>query len=148
MPKKLKTRKWPASSARIGVAAATMLALLLPVYPSAALATEDSNWRRGRIYYRMVCTDCHKEMAGEVISPMSRTISEWEAYVDADKHDATGKSDDSLRYYVSTSYRDSVKAENKAAAKFIDIPEEELLANLRAWVVHGAKDSDTPARCQ
>jgi hypothetical protein len=78
---------------------------------------------------------------------MSRTISEWNAYIDADKHDATGKSDGSLRYYVSTSYRDSVKGENKAAAKFITIPEEELLANLRAWVVHGAKDSDTPARC-
>ena len=95
----------------------------------------------------MVCTDCHKEMADKIIDPMSRTISEWQAYVDADKHDATGKSDGSLRYYVSTSYRDSVKADNKAAAKFITIPEEELLANLRAWVVHGAKDSDTPARC-
>ncbi len=147
MSKNVKIRKKPAALATSVAAAVSALTLLLAAYPSAALAAEDSNWRRGRIYYRMVCTDCHKETVGDTISPMSRTISEWNAYVDADKHDATGKSEGSLRYYVSTGYRESVKAENKAAAKFIAIPEEELLADLRAWVVHGAKDSDTPARC-
>ena len=111
-------------------------------------AAEEGNWRRGRIYYRMVCTDCHKEMAKQSISPMSKTIAEWKAYVTADKHDVSGKSNPSLKHYVSKAYRTEVKEENKAAAKFIDLPEEELLSDVRAWVVRGAKDSDTPARCQ
>ncbi len=106
------------------------------------------DWKRGRIYYRMVCTACHKAETGQSISPMSKTIAEWGEYVDTDQHDASARANPSLKYYVSREYRDSVKNENKAAAKFIDVPADELLADLRAWVVHGAKDSDTPARCQ
>ena len=82
------------------------------------------------------------------ISPMSRTIAEWKSYVAADKHDATGKSNQSLKYYVSSAYRESAKDSNRAAEKFLDQPEQKLLADIRAWVVRGAKDSDTPARCQ
>lgn len=116
--------------------------------PPVLAAEKEGNWRRGRIYYRMVCTTCHKEMAGKIISPVDKTIAEWTAYVDTGKHDATGKSNDSLKHYASTAYRESIKDTNKAAAKFIKLPEEELFADLRAWVVRGAKDSDTPARCK
>ena len=131
-----------------GITIPLLSALFLTGIAPPLPAAEDGNWRRGRIYYRMVCTACHKDMAEKAISPMSRTIAEWKAYVAADKHDATGKSNPSLKYYVSSTYRDSVKDKNKAAAKFLTLPEDELLADIRAWVVHGAKDSDTPARCQ
>ncbi len=128
--------------------AALFAGLLSVAFIAPAYAADDGNWRRGRIYYRLVCTACHKDMANKTISPMSRTIAEWKAYVATDKHDPTGKANPSLKYYVSQSYRADVKDTNKAAAKFIAIPEDELLSDLRAWVVHGAKDSDTPARCQ
>ena len=121
-----------------------VLAVMLPPVAGAA---DEADWKRGRIYYRMVCTACHKEMADK-ISPNSRTIAEWKAYIDADRHDASGRSNPSVKYYTSAAYRESVKAENKAAAKFIDVAEEALLADVRAWLVRGAKASDTPARCQ
>ncbi len=104
----------------------------------------DGNWKRGRIYYRMVCTACHTDQPGGSISPASMTIAEWGAYLDADKH-AKGK--DSVSYYVSREYRESVKDSNKAAAKFLEMPAEALMADVRAFVIHGAKDSDNPARC-
>jgi len=104
----------------------------------------DGNWKRGRIYYRMVCTACHTDQPSGSISPATMTIAEWNAYLDADKH-AKGK--DSVSYYVSKAYRESVKDSNKAAAKFIEMPDEALLADVRAFVIHGAKDSDNPARC-
>lgn len=104
----------------------------------------DGNWKVGRIYYRMVCTACHRDHAGGAIPPSNMTKAEWKAYIAADKH-AKGK--DSLKYYVSQEYRNSIKDTNKAAAKFVKMPDDEMLANVQAFVIHGAKDSDTPARC-
>jgi cytochrome c5 len=108
------------------------------------LYAEDGNWKVGRIYYRMVCTACHTDNAGGAISPSTMTKAEWKAYIAADKH-AKGK--DSVKYYVSQEYRNSIKDTNKAAAKFAKMPDDEMLANVQAFVIHGAKDSDTPARC-
>jgi hypothetical protein len=111
-----------------------------------AMAADDGNWKIGRIYYRMVCTDCHKQQAGGAISPSSYTKAEWTAYIEADKH---AKEKDSLKHYVSTEYRDSIKDTNKAAGnkKIAAKSAEELMADVHAFVIHGAKDSDTPARC-
>lgn len=109
-----------------------------------AAQAEDGDWKMGRIYYRMVCTACHKENAGGAIAPNTRTKAEWTAYIEADQH-ANGK--DSLKYYVSQEYRDSIKDSNKAAQKLAKKSNEELLADVQAFTIHGAKDSDTPARC-
>ena len=115
---------------------------ILPMTASAA----DGNWKIGRIYYRMVCTACHKEQAGGAISPSAYTKAEWSAYIEADKH---AKEKDSLKHYVSTVYRDSIKDSNKAAGnkKIAAKSAEELMGDVHAFVLHGAKDSDTPARC-
>ncbi len=125
---------------------AVSLALCLSgaILPMAQAA--DGDWKIGRIYYRMVCTDCHKKEAGGAISPSSYTKAEWAAYIEADKH---AKDKDSLKHYVSTEYRDSIKDTNKAAGnkKIVAKSDEELLADVQAFVIHGAKDSDTPARC-
>ena len=118
------------------------LMLALSALPYAAQAG-DGDWKRGRIYYRMVCTACHAQKVGS-IAPSTKTRAEWAAYIKADKH-AKGK--DSLKYYVSKAYRDSIKASNKAAEKFVDVSEQELLDDLRAFVEYGAKDGEKPASC-
>lgn len=120
-----------------------LLFLGLAASPIASLAA-DGDWKRGRIYYRMVCTACHVDKAGGTISPTTKTMAEWKAYIQADKH-AKGK--DSLKYYVSGKYRDSIKASNKAAAKFSDVSDEELMDDIKAFVTKGAKDGDAPAKC-
>ena len=63
------------------------------------------------------------------------------------EHDLHAKGKDSLKYYVSTKYRDSIKATNKAAAKYSDMSDAALLEDLKAFAIHGAKDSDSPAGC-
>ena len=50
----------------------------------------DADWKRGRIYYRSVCTACHAAQAGGSIAPSTMTKAEWIAYLQKDKH-AKGK---------------------------------------------------------
>ena len=114
------------------------------MFVSLSAQAVDGNWKRGRIYYRMVCTACHTDQAGGSISPATMSIADWNAYLDADKH---AKGLDSVSNYVSKVYRESIKDSNKAAAKFIKMSNDELMADVRAFVIHGAKDSDNPARC-
>ena len=104
----------------------------------------DGDWKRGRVYYRSVCTACHAAQAGGSIAPSAMTKAEWAAYLKADKH-AKGK--DSMKQYLSKPYRASIKAQNKAAEKFADVPEEELFEDMKAFVIKGAKDGDSPASC-
>jgi len=104
----------------------------------------DADWKRGRVYYRSVCTSCHAAQAGGAINPSTKTKAEWAAYLKADKH-AKGK--DSARQYVSTAYRASIKQGNKAAEKFAAVPDQELLDDVAAFVTKGAKDGDAPANC-
>ena len=124
------------------------LALTVSAVLVTTAAAEDGNWKRGRVYYRMVCTDCHKTMTGAAIAPNTRTIAEWTAYMDTDKHDASGKTKPKVSDYTSVQYRESIQDSNKAAKSFITVPDETLFMDVRAFVIHGAKDSDTPATCQ
>jgi len=104
----------------------------------------DGNWKRGRVYYQRVCTACHKAKTGAPVAPNSRTIADWTAYLNADKH---AKGTESLKNYLSTGYRASVKATNKAAEKYADIPDEQLFNDVKAFMLKGAKDGDAPASC-
>lgn len=104
----------------------------------------DANWKRGRIYYRSVCTSCHTAEPIGSINPSSRTMAEWTAYLAADKH-AKGK--DTVKQYVSKAYRASIKSSNRAAEKFADVPEQELAEDIKAFLLKGAKDGDSPASC-
>lgn len=122
------------------ITAAFIIGVLITPFNSIA---EEGNWKFGRIYYRMICTACHKD-AGGAISPATKTKAEWAAYLEADSHD---KGKDKVSYYVSKEYRESIKDSNRAAAKFMKNSDEELMANIRAFVIHGAKDSPNPARC-
>jgi len=121
----------------------TMVTMLTLMF-SATVSAE--NWKRGRIYYKMVCTECHKE-AGKTISPSEMTMAEWKAYLKADKHDKTGKSNGSVKYFISQKYRESVKDENRAAEKLVDVPDDDLFSDIETFLIKGAKDGDQPARC-
>lgn len=125
-----------------------LMCAALGIVMTGSAVAYDGNWKRGRVYYRQVCTDCHQTMAKKTISPNEKTKADWASYIAADKHDATKKSNPSLKYATSRAYRDSIKAKNKAAEKFLDVPDAELQADIKAWVIYGAKDSDNPSRCQ
>lgn len=107
-------------------------------------SAEEADWKRGRIYYRAVCTSCHVASPVGSISPSSRTQKEWAAYLKADKH-AKGK--ESVSQYVGKVYRASIRSGNKAAEKFADVPDDALARDVEAFLMKGAKDGDAPANC-
>lgn len=111
----------------------------------AAGQADEGDWKRGHVYYRMVCTPCHVETAGVAIGPNTRSRQDWTAYLQGDRH-AKGK--DSLKYYLGKAYRESIKGSNKAAEKYINIPEQALFDDLRAFVMRSAKDGDAPTGCR
>lgn len=121
--------------------------IVMASYMAGAMAGA-GNDKRGRVYYKMVCTVCHMTQAGKSIPPASRTMDGWRAYLVADKHDATKVSNGSVKYYLSQEYRNSIKDQNKAAKKFVKAPDDLMYADVHAFVVKGAKDSDTPATCE
>ena len=113
--------------------------LILPAAES--FAEGDGNWKRGRIYYRAACTSCHTAEIGESISPASKRIAEWEEWIE------TPEGAEHLAQYVSQDYRAEIAPDNKVAEKFAPIANDDLWADIRAFVIYGAKDSATPATC-
>lgn len=116
---------------------------------SSAAEAAKSNWKKGRIYYRMVCTECHAEQERGKISPAEKTKAEWAEYFEKNIHgpqDVFPKY--AASYFVSREYRESIKDTNRAAKKMLKVPEEALLEDVKAFLIHGAKDSDQPSRCE
>jgi cytochrome c5 len=121
-----------------------VLAVALGAGAVTAAQAYDSDWKRGRIYYRQVCTTCHTAELKKPIAPNDRTMAEWATYFQANKHN---KGKDTVNSYFSKQYRDSVKAKNPAAAKYADVPEKDLIEDVKAFVHKSAKDGDAPAGC-
>ncbi|MFC1589330.1 hypothetical protein ACFL3P_03560 [Pseudomonadota bacterium] len=122
--------------------------ILLLGFASVADAAK-SNWKKGRIYYRMVCTSCHAEQERGKISPAEYTKAEWADYFEKNVHGPQdGSPQSAVNYFVSSEYRESIKDTNRAAKKMLKVPEDQLLEDVKAFVVHGAKDSDQPSRCE
>jgi len=119
-------------------------ALLALMGASFSAQAYDADWKRGRVYYRSVCTACHVASPVGSINPSTKTKAEWTAYLLTDKH-AKGK--DTVSKYISKAYRASIKSTNKAAEKFADTPDQELFEDLKAFLIKGAKDGDSPASC-
>lgn len=111
---------------------------------SAAALAYDGDWKRGRVYYRGICTACHSSQTGEPFAPSAMTQAEWTAYLSADKHN---KGKDTVSQYFGKAYRASIKGTNKVADKFADVPDAEITADIKAFVIKGAKDGDSPASC-
>ena len=123
----------------IGIAAGA--AVLVSISSAQAY---DADWKRGRIYYRSVCTSCHVAQPIGSIAPSTRTKAEWADYMKADKH---AKGAETVSRYISKAYRAEIKAGNKAAEKFADVADEDLTADVAAFLARGAKDGDEPASC-
>lgn len=119
-------------------------ALLALMGASFSAQAYDADWKRGRVYYRSVCTSCHVASPIGSINPSTKTKAEWTAYLLTDKH-AKGK--DTVSKYISKAYRASIKSSNKAAEKFADTPDKELFEDIKAFLIKGAKDGDAPASC-
>ncbi len=119
-------------------------ALITLMGASVAAQAYEADWKRGRVYYRSVCTSCHVAMPVGSINPSTKTKAEWSVYLQADKH---AKDKDTVSKYVSKAYRASIKSGNKAAEKFADTPEKELMEDIKAFLIKGAKDGDAPATC-
>lgn len=127
----------------------TVAVIVLLGMSSVAEAAKKGNWKKGRIYYRMVCTECHTREAGGKISPAEKTKAEWLDYFERNLHgpqDAPKKY--AASYFVSREFRESIKDSNRAAAKMLKIPDDQLLEDVKAFLVHTAKDSDQPSRCE
>jgi hypothetical protein len=107
----------------------------------------DGDLKRGRLYYRQICTTCHQTALGKPIAPNERTKADWAAYIKADKHDKSGKSNPSVKYFMTKAYRETIKGSNKAAEKLLNANDAELFADVLAWVQYSAKDSDNPSGC-
>lgn len=118
--------------------------LAVTLLASTAASADDGDWKRGRLYYRSVCTSCHVKDAGGAIAPTVMTKAQWAAYLKADKH-AKGK--DSVKKYISQSYRNSIAGTNKLVAKMLDVSDADLMNDISAFVMKGAKDGDAPASC-
>ena len=127
----------------------SIIALVILSLGLSTLAEAKGNWKKGRIYYRMVCTECHIEQAGGAISPAEKTKAEWTEYFEKNLH---GPQDVSAKYaasyFVSREYRESIKDTNRAAKKMLKIPDDKLLEDVKAFLNHTAKDSDQPSRCE
>jgi len=108
----------------------------------------EGDLKRGRLYFRQICTACHQEMLGKAIAPNERLKADWTAYIKADKHDKSGKSNPSVKYFTTKAYRESIKGKNKAAEKLLNANDAELYADVQAWLQYSAKDSDNPSGCQ
>ncbi|TSA17918.1 MAG: cytochrome c [Betaproteobacteria bacterium] len=121
-----------------------LMALMLAAGAMSAAQAYDGDWKRGRIYYRQVCTTCHTAELKKAIGPNDKTQAEWAAVFKTDKH---GKGKDTVKHFFSKQYRDGIKATNAAAAKFAAVPENELLEDVKAFLNKSAKDGDSPAGC-
>ena len=121
--------------------------LLTALVLSELFSNQQADWKRGRVYHRLVCTSCHIDSIGRSISPMDKTVAQWTDYYQIGKHRSSANQVD-LKYYTSVEYRLSIKHYNLAAEKFIDLPSQQLQADILAFALRGAKDSTTPMRCQ
>lgn len=114
---------------------------------SASVFAYEGDLKRGRLYFRQICTSCHQTALGKAIAPNERAKADWAAYVKADKHDKTGKSNASMKYFTTKAYRETIKGSNKAAEKLLNANDAELYADVQAWLQYSAKDSDNPSGC-
>jgi len=118
------------------------------VTTSLAVSAYEGDLKRGRLYFRQICTACHQTVLGKPIPPNERLKADWVGYIKADKHDKTGKSNPSVKYFTTKAYRETIKGSNKAAEKLLNANDAELYADVQAWLQYSAKDSDNPSGCQ
>ena len=91
---------------------------------SAAMSpASKGNQKKGRYYFRTTCKTCHgKGDAGGEITPLSKTMAQWERYFERGKH-------------------------NKRAELLDDVMKPEQIVDVGAYLVEHAADSLQPETC-
>ncbi len=70
------------TSTKIAIAAALMGCLATQAY-----AAEGGNPKKGKHLYKKECKACHSQAGeGGELTPMSKTMSQWDRFFDKDKH--------------------------------------------------------------
>lgn len=70
------------TSTKIAIAAALMSCLVTQAY-----AAEGGNPKKGKHLYKKQCKACHSQAGeGGELTPMSKTMSQWDRFFDKDKH--------------------------------------------------------------
>ena len=65
------------------------LLLLATLAVALPLAAEGSD-TKGKYYFKKSCKACHVEGKGKVITPLSKTQSQWKKYFEGGKHQGEG----------------------------------------------------------
>ena len=77
--------------------------------------------KKGKFFYKKTCKSCHgKDGDGGEVTPISKTIKQWERYFKKDKH-----------------------GENKLSKEF----DSTQLIHIRTFLINHAADSDQPETC-
>ncbi len=67
----------------------TLSLFLVACCSSFALAVEDGNSRKGKYLFKKNCKTCHSDGAeGGEITPLSKTMSQWDRFFKKSKHSA------------------------------------------------------------
>jgi len=61
----------------------------LSCFATAAFAAEGGNPKKGKYLYKKSCKSCHvAEAEGGALTPLSKTMSQWDRFFSRDKHNA------------------------------------------------------------
>lgn len=98
------------------------LALVVSFCASTVLAIEGGNPKKGKYLYKKNCKECHSDGAeGGNLTPMSKTMSQWDRFFKRDKH--------------------------KAKPEIWEGFSEKDLLDMNQFLFDHAADSDQPATC-
>jgi len=65
--------------------------LIMAFSVTSALAVEGGNSRKGKYLFKKTCKTCHVDGAeGGQLTPLSKTMSQWDRFFEKDKHDPKG----------------------------------------------------------
>jgi len=69
----------------------TISLLLVAFCGSSVLAVEGGNDRKGKYLFKKSCKTCHSDGAeGGVVTPLSKTMSQWDRFFEKKKHAPAG----------------------------------------------------------
>ncbi|ADN74266.1 cytochrome c family protein [Ferrimonas balearica DSM 9799] len=100
----------------------TALAMLLLTLAAGAMAVDGGNPKKGKHEYKRECKACHTVGAeGGEITPMSKTMGQWDRFFQRDKH--------------------------KAKPEVFEQLDPQKLLNIHQFLYDHAADSEQPATC-
>ena len=128
---------------RLIVAAASLSCL---VALTTAASAYDGDWKRGRVYYQGVCTPCHK-----ATSQVRRASRPTPIRSPNGTPICRPTSTRAARIRSSNTCRRPIAARSRRRTRwptrFQPVSDQDLLHDVKAFVVNGAKDGDAPAGC-